>query len=367
MRVLNFIKSGGSWTTGQPTRPGTCGKISPSAFDAADPNLQRLTERIMIPASIAKTHIVEAIQRIIRDGVPPRRRGRGYCLVTNGEHLPPKYTIALAHQVATGEGLRSDRFSGGPESNEFLRCRGFDVAKCDCGGSVHDDRVGSMPGPWMSEKEADDRIEAPHSERCADCKIRVASFLERIYGICVPNHRFRWQAGLAPYAATSIGSVLRDVAQRLEAHRDSASTSSYEATCWRGVITGFPIPDSSSSSMKTSTSRARGSSRSLRVRGDGLLGVLRKSLDGALRTSRRKGQQPSGPRRTTSLVRHTAGPDPVDQGFAADSEALCARSGLVLARSGQERGQGTFLGPAPWRAFGWKKNDDGNPIRRCST
>ena len=33
------------------------------------------------------------------------------------------------------------------------------------------------------------------------------------------NHGFGWPAGLAPYAATAIGSILRDVARVLEAHR----------------------------------------------------------------------------------------------------------------------------------------------------
>ena len=58
-----------------------------------------------------------------------------------------------------------------------------------------------------------------HSERCCDCKTRIAALLERIYGTCVPNHRFGWQAGLAPYEATPIGSALRDVAQHLKAYR----------------------------------------------------------------------------------------------------------------------------------------------------
>ena len=49
----------------------------------------------MIPSDIINEHIAEAIRRIERDGIPPRRRGRDYCLVTNGNHLPPKYTIAL--------------------------------------------------------------------------------------------------------------------------------------------------------------------------------------------------------------------------------------------------------------------------------
>ena len=96
----------------------------------------------MTPKCITETHIAEAIRRILRDGVPPQRRSRGYCLVTNGEHLPPKYTISLAHQVASGECLRPDRFSGGAESNGFLRRLCFDVVECPCGG-----RITSVSGP----------------------------------------------------------------------------------------------------------------------------------------------------------------------------------------------------------------------------
>ena len=92
----------------------------------------------MTPKLITEANIAEALRRIIREGIPPRRRGRGYCVVANGKHFPPKYTIALAHQVATGEPLSPDRFSGGVESNRFLQDRGFAVVPCDCGGSGHD-------------------------------------------------------------------------------------------------------------------------------------------------------------------------------------------------------------------------------------
>ena len=91
----------------------------------------------MIPKDITRAHIEEAIRLIIRDGVPPRRRSRGYCLVTKGGHLPPKYTIAVAYQVATGRLLKV-RFWGGREANEFLRRRGSTVETCRCGGSVRD-------------------------------------------------------------------------------------------------------------------------------------------------------------------------------------------------------------------------------------
>ena len=171
----------------------------------------------MIPRRITRAHIEEAIQLIIRDGVSRRRRSRSYCLATKGEHLPPKYTISLAHKVAAGEFLPAGRFSGGPESNEFLRRRGFAVTKCDCGGSISNGRVTpeSPPSVRGTHKGSSSR----HSERCRACKIRVGQLLERIYGACVLGHRFRWQTGLTAYEETSIDPVLRKVAVALKSYR----------------------------------------------------------------------------------------------------------------------------------------------------
>ena len=276
----------------------------------------------MIPARITKTHIAEAIRRIIRDGVPPRRRGRGYCLVTNGEHLPPKYTIALAHQVATGECLRPGRFSGGAESNGFLRLRGFDVVECNCGGSVHDGRITSVSGP--SERKRHMIASTRHSERCPECKIRVGELLERIYGTCVPNHRFGWQTGLAPYAGTSIGSALRDVATVLETHRGFGIGDFVRRDALVGCDFWVPDPGFIVEFDESQHLYDPAEARALRVRRRPPSGVLHEALDGAMRRSRCNGQRPPVPRRTTRLVRHAAGPRPVNQGLAADGETLCS-------------------------------------------
>ena len=157
------------------------------------------------------------MRRIDRDGVPSQRRSRGYCLVTNGGHLPPKYTIALAHQIATGEFLHSDHFSGGEESNDFLRHRGFDVVECSCGGGVRDGPIKTEPG--LSTRRKLPRAPARHSERCRECKQRVRELLECIYGSCLSNHQFGWPTLLASYAGTSMETALRHVATALEAHR----------------------------------------------------------------------------------------------------------------------------------------------------
>ena len=171
----------------------------------------------MIPRYITTTHIEEAVRLILRDGVPRGRRSRGYCLVTKGRHLPPKYTIALAHQAATGQFLDSDRFSGGQESNEFLRHRGFAVVECTCRGTVRDDSDTLVSPPLKRKRRA--VAAGRHNERCRTCKTRVGQLLERIYGACVRDHRFGWQTGLEAYARTPIAPTLRDVAVVLERHR----------------------------------------------------------------------------------------------------------------------------------------------------
>ena len=171
----------------------------------------------MIPALITRAHILEALRCIDRKGIPSRRRSRGYCLVKDGKHVPPKYTLALAHQVATGEFLSSDQFSGGSECNKFLGRRGFEVVECNCGGSVHDGRRPSMSS--SSERREPTDVRTRHSERCPECKKRVREMLEHIYGTCLPNHGFPWQTDLASYAGTPIETALRKVATGLRTFR----------------------------------------------------------------------------------------------------------------------------------------------------
>lgn len=171
----------------------------------------------MIPAEIKRAHIFEALQRISREGVPPRRISRGYCLVEAGHHFPPKYTIALAHEIATGKFLSSNVFSGGSESNGFLKAHGFDVVECNCGCSHSLGPITSPSDP--SVKKIPTNPSTRHSERCPECKIRVRELLERIYGTCLQNHRFSWSAHFSSYAGTPIFSTLRKVATGLEAYR----------------------------------------------------------------------------------------------------------------------------------------------------
>ena len=83
----------------------------------------------------------------------------------HGKHFPPKYAIGLAHRLATGESLSLDRYSGGAESNRFLRSRGFSVVECECGGGDHEHSATtvSAPSEWKQRKSVSTRLKIPSS------------------------------------------------------------------------------------------------------------------------------------------------------------------------------------------------------------
>ena len=145
-----------------------------------------------IPQIITEVHIAEAIRRISCEGIPRQRRSRGYCLLADGKHLPPKYTIALAHEIATGKFLDSDQFSGGVESNLFLRSRNFHVIVCDCGGrydvsatsTIHsgqEPQAGRPSGDGRKHFSGPMRHRASPSSRSAST-LRVAMVFPKLNG-----------------------------------------------------------------------------------------------------------------------------------------------------------------------------------------
>jgi len=178
----------------------------------------------VIPTFITEAHLRKALRRIRREGVPAGRNSRGYCLAQDGRHFPPKYTISLAHHLASGGYLRG--FSGGRETNRFLEKRGFPVIECGCRGNAAaralPPRSASSPKPRRSassSRPVTGTRARRHSERCPQCKVRVREFLETLFGECRPNRRFRWPARLPDYQDTPLDSTLRRIAAALEAHR----------------------------------------------------------------------------------------------------------------------------------------------------
>lgn len=91
----------------------------------------------MALSDINADHIRRAIADVVAHGVPRGRGSRKFCLVVDGRHLPPKYVVGLAHQMAVGIELTPEEFNGGAQSNELLADRGFrDIRECSCGGTT---------------------------------------------------------------------------------------------------------------------------------------------------------------------------------------------------------------------------------------
>ena len=81
----------------------------------------------MIPENIKSEHILKAIEDVERSGIPSKRRSDRYNLEYNKKLYPPKYIISLANKYANGKELNHSEFSGGDETNNFLKSRGFNI------------------------------------------------------------------------------------------------------------------------------------------------------------------------------------------------------------------------------------------------
>ncbi len=82
----------------------------------------------MIPNNITHQHILNAIQEIDEGReIPLDREPHKYNLIHNDKLYPPKFIISLSNKYANGNELESEKFSGGEETNGFLKARGFEV------------------------------------------------------------------------------------------------------------------------------------------------------------------------------------------------------------------------------------------------
>jgi len=130
----------------------------------------------MIPREIERQHILQALAHIDQHGEPPGRGARRFLLRHEGKSYSPKYVVSRACKFATGKLLPSEDFSGGQETNGFLKRMGFQVCV----------RAGATPAATRQEPPGRPvgraRTNTSHSERCRECKDRTAELLRALYG-----------------------------------------------------------------------------------------------------------------------------------------------------------------------------------------
>ncbi len=79
----------------------------------------------MIPSTIERTHILQAIEKIDSEEVPNKYKSTRFDLLYEGKKYPPKYVISLAHIFVDGKQWSLKKFSGGYETNTFLNNHDF--------------------------------------------------------------------------------------------------------------------------------------------------------------------------------------------------------------------------------------------------
>ncbi|MDX2053622.1 MAG: hypothetical protein SFV15_14575 [Polyangiaceae bacterium] len=77
---------------------------------------------------VTRQNVLEAIQRIQREGFPETHSSTKYSVVHAGRTYPPKYLLSLAVECATGRAFSTSEFYGGAQTNEPLRRLGFEIA-----------------------------------------------------------------------------------------------------------------------------------------------------------------------------------------------------------------------------------------------
>lgn len=83
-----------------------------------------------IPESISRDHILRAIEKIKKEGVPPRRQALNLAMAFEGKKYPIKLIISWANVYANGEELNPNPSNfNSYMAREYLVGLGFNVVK----------------------------------------------------------------------------------------------------------------------------------------------------------------------------------------------------------------------------------------------
>lgn len=165
----------------------------------------------MIPSNIERGHIIKAIREIDSNGILPGRESRSFLLIFEGKRYPPKYVLSLANKFANGEELDPSRFSGGQETNNFLKRLRFEIV------GISSSKI--RPKSETSQKRTSERTQKGHDERCPECKKTIERMLKEIYGNLESNYKFEVSANLEYYKNFPFYQKLKEILLELQKYR----------------------------------------------------------------------------------------------------------------------------------------------------
>ena len=164
----------------------------------------------MIPKNINRKHIIKAIEEIKKVRIPEGRSSKKFLLEYNGEYYPPKYIISKANKYANGKELDPQEFSGGAETNNFLKHLGFNIVEASSKSPI------TKPLKENSRKKVSI---AHHDERCPKCKETIKNLLEKIYGKVEQNYKFEVGTHSGDFKNTPYYDKLKEICESLQNHR----------------------------------------------------------------------------------------------------------------------------------------------------
>lgn len=136
----------------------------------------------MIPDNITRKQVLYAIEEAKRTGIPEKRKSKKFLLKFENGYFPPKFVISLANKYANGERLNPAEFSGGKESNDFLRALGFEI---------FENKLLKKAAPMPQHELQKNLSQVHHIERCPNCKQTIEKLLEKIYGKVERSYKFK--------------------------------------------------------------------------------------------------------------------------------------------------------------------------------
>ncbi len=178
----------------------------------------------MIPSNISPENIIQAIERVDTDGIPPGRASRKYQLIYNGKKYPPKYIISCANYYANGTEYPSESFGGGNESNSFLRKLGFVIE--DMSGQVtipektavqNKNTQNTSQNKPKNDPKNDKKLK--HTERCPECKVAVENMLSKIYGEVRKEYRIQVETNPEKFSEKEHTKSLKKIYSKLVEYR----------------------------------------------------------------------------------------------------------------------------------------------------
>jgi len=84
-----------------------------------------------LPKNITKPHLIKAIEKIDKEGIPNDADSQYYDVLYNGKKYPPKVIVSFANIFANGTEINRNSFAGGIETECFklLQKNGFEIIK----------------------------------------------------------------------------------------------------------------------------------------------------------------------------------------------------------------------------------------------